>query len=377
MVCALFAKEEERKYLNWGKKNEILPQHNEKLYHCKAVDLAKMFATGIENPTVRITAIGNQMKLQNIEENRHMTLHTVAESVLYCGRQCITLRGNQETLNTTGNPGNFLSVMKLVGNHDPIVKQHLEKPKFKNPTYLSAQTQNKMIDIIGNQMIQKSLVEEIREAKYFTILSDEAASHNQEQIALCIRFVDENQDIREELIKFEALERTIAHHIASSIKNSLQQIGLDISLCRGQGYDGCTTMAGEKVGVQGIIKQVAPLAFYTHCAGHKINLVIAHSCGITGVSNTDKLKTVCLFALLVNIMETEIQHTGKREPLIDLCRTRWAERHEAYTHFYNSYLFIVKSLEVIAYGMHREQYSKGGHKIKERGMWPSSSYYFI
>ena len=271
IACALFAKEEERKHLgqlvnkpfvNWKKKNEILPQHNEKLYHCKAVDLAKMFATGIENPTVRITAIGNQMKLQNIEENRHI-LHTVAESVLYCGRQCIALRGNQETLNTTGNPGNFLSLMKLVGNHDPIVKQHLEKPKFKNATYLSAQTQNEMIDIIGNQMIQKSLVEEIQEAKYFTILADEAASHNQEQIALCIRFVDKNQDIREEFIKFEALERTTAHHIASSIKNSLQQIGLDISLCRGQGYDGCTTMAGEKVGVQGIIRQVAPLAFYT------------------------------------------------------------------------------------------------------------------
>ena len=97
----MFAKEEERKHLgqlvnkpfvNW-KKNEILLQHNEKLYHCKAIDLAKMFATGIENPTVRIIAIGNQMKLQNIEENRHI-LHTVAESVLYCGRQFIALRGN-------------------------------------------------------------------------------------------------------------------------------------------------------------------------------------------------------------------------------------------------------------------------------------------
>ena len=108
-----------------------------------------MFATGIENPTVRITAIGNQMKLQNIEENRHI-LHTVAESVLYCGRQCIALRGNQETLKATGNPGNFLSLMKLVGHHDPIVKQHLEKPKFKNAMYLLAQTQNEMIDIIGN-----------------------------------------------------------------------------------------------------------------------------------------------------------------------------------------------------------------------------------
>ena len=134
------------------------------------------------------------MKLLNIEENRHI-LHTVAESVLYCGRQCIALRGNQETLNTTGNPGNFLPLMKLVGYHDPIVKQHLEKPKFKNAIYLSAQTQNEMIDIIGNQMIQKSLVEEIQEAKYFTIHADEAAFHNQEQIVLCIRFIGKNQDI--------------------------------------------------------------------------------------------------------------------------------------------------------------------------------------
>ena len=112
--------------------------------------------------------------------------------------------------------------MKLVGNHDPIIKQHLEKPKFKNATYLSAQTQNEMIDNIGNQMIQKSLVEETQEAKYSTLLTDEAASHNQEQIALCIRFVNKNQDIREEFIKFEALERITAPHIASSIKNSLQ-----------------------------------------------------------------------------------------------------------------------------------------------------------
>ena len=59
-------------------------------------------------------------------------------------------------------------------------------------------------------------------------------------------------------------------------------------------------MAGEKEGMQGIIKEVAPLAFYTHCAGHKINLVIAHSCGITGVSNMmDKLKTILIMMRMV------------------------------------------------------------------------------
>ena len=105
--------------------------------------------------------------------------------------------------------------MKLVGNHDPIVKQHLEKPKLKKCKISVSTDQNEMIDITGNQMIQKSLVEEIQKAKYFTILADEAAFHNQERIALCIRFVDKNQDIREEFIKFEALERITAHHIAN------------------------------------------------------------------------------------------------------------------------------------------------------------------
>ena len=49
-------------------------------------------------------------------------------------------------------------------------------------------------------MIQKSLVEEIQEAKYFTILADEAASRNQEQIALCIRL----------LIKIKTLEKSLS-----------------------------------------------------------------------------------------------------------------------------------------------------------------------
>lgn len=38
-----------------------------------------------------------------------------------------------------------------------------------------------------------------------------------------------------------------------------------------------------------------------------------------------------------------------------MCRTRWAERHVAYSHFYQSYVFVVQSLEIIAYGMHSDK----------------------
>lgn len=37
-----------------------------------------------------------------------------------------------------------------------------------------------------------------------------------------------------------------------------------------------------------------------------------------------------------------------------MCRTRWAARHTAYTHFYQAYTFIITALEIIAYGIDEE-----------------------
>ena len=47
-----------------------------------------------------------------------------------------------------------------------------------------------------------------------------------------------------------------------------------------------------------------------------------------------------------------------RKPLIDLCRTRWAERHTAYQRFYQCYKFIVMAMEVVALGLHKEDLSE-------------------
>ena len=44
-------------------------------------------------------------------------------------------------------------------------------------------------------------------------------------------------------------------------------------------------MSSEQVGVQAYIKQVSPVAVYTHCSGHCLNLVISHSCTVPSVRN--------------------------------------------------------------------------------------------
>jgi hypothetical protein len=44
--------------------------------------------------------------------------------------------------------------------------------------------------------------------------------------------------------------------------------------CRGQGYDGASTMSGAYGGVQKFIQDKQPLAVYVHCAEHNLNLVV-------------------------------------------------------------------------------------------------------
>ena len=45
-------------------------------------------------------------------------LKSIVRAILFCGRQCIALRGNSEQLDTPGNPGNFLSLLKLLSVYD-------------------------------------------------------------------------------------------------------------------------------------------------------------------------------------------------------------------------------------------------------------------
>ena len=47
---------------------------------------------------------------------------------------------------------------------------------------------------------------------------------------------------------------------------------------------------------------------------------------------------------------------SKRKPLLDLCKTRWAEQHSAYQHFYQAYVLIVEALEVIGFKHHLAKY---------------------
>ena len=117
---------------------------------------------------------------------------------------------NEDSCGTHGYRQFQLTALEVMANNDDILKQHLDHIQLssRNVTYMSPLIQNEIIEIIGQDIILKSLVEEIKAAKLYSIIADEVTSHNKEQLALCALFIDKKNDVvRTSLPLFICLEQ--------------------------------------------------------------------------------------------------------------------------------------------------------------------------
>ena len=119
-----------------------------------------------------------------------------------------------------------------------------------------------------------SLIREINCASFFLILADEVKTHHVEQLPLCIRFVDDDDNIKEEFLEFGQCKWIDRKSIAEEILCILEKVGLNVNICWDQGYDGAANMSSEAVGIQGIIKNSSGKSVYTDCCRHNLVLFI-------------------------------------------------------------------------------------------------------
>ena len=78
-------------------------------------------------------------------------------------------------------------------------------------------------------------MDELKAARWYAILADEVTSHNIEHLAICARFVDQNNDIREEFLAFIGLDRITGAEIADAIIKLLQDNDVPVANMRRQG----------------------------------------------------------------------------------------------------------------------------------------------
>lgn len=330
--------------------------HNDTEYHKDAIFTSIGIKARFENPETSINAQIDKELKGRYNTYKHI-LKRIAQVIHFCGKQGIALRGHTEDTPNT-NPGNFIALLEMFAVEDNILQDHMKKPLLKNATYIRHRSQNEMIEVIGKHIIQHNLIEEIRGAEFHSLICDEVTSSNDEILSLCVRFVDAKKKIREEFVEFIEVDRITGEALFDSIVTFYNSKCLDLSSLRGQCYDGTSNMSSIKKGLAGRILKENPKAVYAHCASHILNLSIVSACQENNIQMV--LKQMTSLAVFFNyspkreklleyvVQEGTQEHSNSQRKVIKgLCKTCWAERDQAYEHFYLGFPFIIKALEVI------------------------------
>ena len=198
------------------------------------------------------------IQLDKINQNQisqiRKILSLILKDVLFCARQNIALRGHRDDAcqlqspeNNSGNFQNLLNLMEHCG--DNVLEEHFKNAP-RNATYRPKITQNNIIDKRA-KFVTDNVVNEVKEAKYFSIVADEVSDVSvKEQLSLVIRFVDSESHITEEFHRFiHCVEGTSGAAIADLMFGQIKTFGLDMNNCHGQGYDGADNMSGNNKGV--------------------------------------------------------------------------------------------------------------------------------
>ena len=234
-----------------------------------------------------------QIQSKRIEENRKK-IQSIAETVIFCGRQGIFLRGHHDRKTVQEEPlgdyGKFLALLQFqMDSGYKILADHFKSGSHhKNALYTSKTVQNESINVCGD-IIRSNLLDNIRAAGAFSIMADEATdAGNKEQLAICIRYVNRGtREIVERFMGFSECVTGVTGVTGEAIADCLQHLSdwqLPASMMCGQAYVGAGAMAGKTKGAAARIAERYPKAVYTHCAAHVINLCVV-KCNIPKVRN--------------------------------------------------------------------------------------------
>ncbi|KAL5496899.1 hypothetical protein EMCRGX_G013272 [Ephydatia muelleri] len=163
--------------------------------------------------------------------------------------------------------------------------------------------------------------------------SDDAG--RKEQLSISLRFVEEGK-LHEEFLCFTEVTDLTGRGLGFTIMDEMRTRDLDLENLVGQGYDGASAMS----------------ATYVHCSNHVLNLCLSHGSREQAVRNAmGILSSAANFfshsskrtALLETIVTNQTPDSNKKR-LLQLCETRWVERHDAVLTFVELFSPLVTCL---------------------------------
>lgn len=324
-------------FQTWWKLSPKVHNHETSGEHLCCLEKWKTLEAGL---SLHKTIDTKSTSLMEMEKKKWRDiLHRLLDITLFLVKQNLAFRGHKED-ETSLNKGNFLEMVEMLFKYDTVLKEHLMRLKRStcklkaSVSYLAPNTLNEFIGVLATHVKEK-LIMDIKSAKYFGIMFDSTPdiSHT-DQMSEVIRYVmisDKKVEVKEAFLGFFPLKGMgkTAADLSSDILKKLESDGLDIMMCRSQGYDNSATMAGIHGGVQAILKRKNRKAIFNGCVDHSLNLCGQHSFAENAscVTFFGTLEMFSFFAASTHRWDVLIDHAGvsvKR-----LSTTRWSAHHAA------------------------------------------------
>lgn len=128
-------------------------------------------------------------------------------------------------------------------------------------------------------MLRKQICDNVRKVNFYMLLADESKDENKkEQLAIIVRYVDEEAIIHERFLTFVKVTTLTAESLTTYLISTLNNHGLNPACILSEAYDGAAVMSGNCHGVQQRINEVYPCAIYVYTLlCKKLNLVLVDS----------------------------------------------------------------------------------------------------
>nr|CAH7760531.1 unnamed protein product [Callosobruchus chinensis] len=317
----------EAPFNTWKDAVEVFSRHSTSEYHKFSFLRAESRLSIVENKTESIEIMLNSKLREQVQSNREKLI-PIIETIIFCGRQGLSLRGIEIVVR-------YILMMVNLWKMTEI---------FEPFSVYDPRIQNELINSC-NAIIVNTLIKKVNASRSFSILADETADiSGVEQLSLCVRYVDnETPNIREDFVQFVPVHDVTGKGLANSIMEEYREIpgnGINSLYMVGQGYDGAAAMSGQFQGVQQHIREKNDLAIYVHCASHSLNLAISDACEISSIRN-------CFGSIgkkAIDDLESETSATRLKQ----LRPTRWIQRHESVLVFLELQQAIINALESIS-----------------------------
>jgi len=345
-------------------KQSNLETHEKNQYHIKAIQDGQNFVKSFNNPKTDIINQLDSHRLKIVKENRER-LKPIITTIIFLGKQNIPIRGHRDNGSIfdnhdkpLGNEGNFRELLKFrMESGDLLLKLYFEHTGA-NATYISKTTQNELIFIIGDLILQKILTD-VNNSPFFSIMFDETTDMAHiSQLVLVIRYI-KDKIIREDFIGFIDVHRENFNSnddepkmsgtlIGDTVLNILKKFSLNLDNCIGISTDSCATMVGLERGAVTTLQNDLKFAVKCPCFNHALNNSLIKGCKVQSIRNTFGTISEVVAFFNSSAKRTFVLNKYLGHSLHSLCQTRWVEKHDSILQFSTSLVNIVKSLDSIS-----------------------------